>query len=237
MHSTTWWQEPNCYAAASTAQIQTQIQQSPNTAAAQAANKWSVNVDEVIHMKTKVLLVLVVLTLVVGGYFVTVNSGGTSPLINSNRTVEMVEFSDFQCPYCAAVVPTVKQVLATYGDHVKFEYKNFPVHTNAWKAAEAYEIASQYGKGMEYYNVLFANQNALDVDSLKKYARQVGIPGDEFDRLLDSGAMSKNISADQAEGERLGVTGTPTFFIDGRMLVGAQPYSEFEKIINEELYK
>jgi protein-disulfide isomerase len=188
-------------------------------------------------MKSKVLLVLGVLALIVGGYFVTVNSSGTSPPINSNRTVEMVEFSDFQCPYCAAAVPTVKQVLAKYGDHVTFEYKNFPIHPNAWKAAEAYEIALQYGKGTEYHDLLFANQNALDVDSLKKYARQVGIPGNEFDRLLDSGAMSKNVSADQAEGERLEVTGTPTFFIDGRMLVGAQPYSEFEKIINEELYK
>jgi protein-disulfide isomerase len=184
-----------------------------------------------------VLLVLAVLALVVGGYSVTVPSGGGNPPINSNRTVDIVEFSDFQCPYCVAAVPTVKQVLAKYGNRVKFEYKNFPIHTNAWKAAEAYEIASQYGKGMEYHDILFANQNALDVDSLKKYARQVGIPGDEFDRLLDSGAMYSKVAADQAEGERLGVSGTPTFFIDGRMLVGAQPYSEFEKIINEELSK
>jgi protein-disulfide isomerase len=208
------------------------------------------------HMKnnTKVILVLCLLAVLVGGYFLTVRSGGASPplgyslaglngganpQINGNRTVEIVEFSDFQCSYCGAAEPTVKQVLANYGSHVKFVYKNYPlsIHPYAWKAAEAYEISLQYGKGAEYHDILFANQNALDVESLKKYARQVGIPGAEFDRLLDSGAMSQNVSADQAEGDRLGVTGTPTFFINGRILVGAQPYSEFEKMINEELSK
>jgi protein-disulfide isomerase len=208
------------------------------------------------HVKnnSRVILILCILALLAGGYLIAfrgsgvnppigyslaASSGGVNPQINSNRTVEIVEFSDFQCSYCGAAEPTVKQVLANYGSRVNFVYKNYPlsIHPYAWKAAEAYEIALQYGKGTEYHDILFANQNALDVDSLKKYARQVGIPGAEFDRLLDSGAMSQNVSADQAEGERLGVTGTPTFFINGRMLVGSQPYSEFEKIINEELSK
>ena len=202
----------------------------------------------------RVILVLCLLAVLVGGYIILAHSGGAnlpigyslaglnggaSPQINSNRTVEIVEFSDFQCPYCGAAEPTVKQVLANYGSRVNFTYKNFPlsIHPYAWKAAEAYEIALQYGKGQEYHDILFANQNALDVDSLKKYARQVGIPGAEFDNLLDSGAMYNKVAADQAEGNRLGVTGTPTFFIDGRILVGAQPYPEFEKMINEELSK
>jgi protein-disulfide isomerase len=187
--------------------------------------------------KNRIILVLVLLAVLAGGYFVAAGNNWVSPPINGNRTVEMVEFSDFQCQYCAAAEPTVKQVLAKYGDHVKFEYKNFPIHPNAEKAAEAYDIAVQYGKGAEYSDILFSNQNTLDVNSLKQYARQVGIPGAEFDKLLDSGVMSKNVSADQAEAGRLGVQGTPTFFIDGRMLVGAQPYSEFERIINEELSK
>ncbi len=186
---------------------------------------------------SRIILVLGLLAVLVGGYFVTLGNNGANSPINGNRTVQMVEFSDFQCSYCAAAVPAVKQVLAKYGNHVKFDYKNFPIHPNAEKAAEAYEIAVQYGKGTEYHDILFSNQNALDVDSLKQYARQVGIPGAEFDKLLDSGLMSKKVSADQTEGERLGVQGTPTFFINGRMLVGAQPYSEFEKIINEELSK
>lgn len=208
------------------------------------------------HVKDniKVILILCILALLAGvyliafrgggvsppvGYSLAVSSGGANPQVNGNGTVKIVEFSDFECPYCGAVEPTVKQVLANYGSRVDFVYKNYPlsIHPYAWKAAEAYEIALQYGKGMEYHDILFANQNALDVDSLKRYARQVGIPGDEFDKLLDSGAMYSKVAADQAEGDRLGVTGTPTFFINGRALVGAQPYPEFEKIINEELSK
>lgn len=155
--------------------------------------------------------------------------------------VLIVEFSDFQCGYCARfATETLNQILDTYGDQVRFVYRDFPLtsmHPYAQKAAEATQCAYEQGKYWEYSDLLFQNQQALDVDSLKGYAQQLGLETGAFNECLDSGRYTSEVQNDLAQGQGYGVTGTPTFFINGRMLVGAKPFSDFQAMIAEELAK
>ena len=155
--------------------------------------------------------------------------------------VLIVEFSDFQCSFCARfATETLGQILDTYGDQVRFVYRDFPltsIHPHAQKAAEATQCAHEQGKYWEYSDLLFQNQQALDVDSLKGYAQQLGLDTDVFNECLDSGQYASEIQKDLTEGQSYGVTGTPTFFINGRLLRGAKPFSAFQAMIEEELAK
>lgn len=153
--------------------------------------------------------------------------------------VLIVEFSDFQCPYCARfATETLGQILETYGDQVRFVYRDFPltnIHPHARKAAEAAQCAHEQGHYWEYHDLLLQNQEALDIDSLKGYAQQLGLDTDAFDQCLDSGEYASEVQNDLAQGQDYGVTGTPSFFINGRLLRGARPFSDFQAIIEEEL--
>lgn len=156
---------------------------------------------------------------------------------NPEAKVTIVEFSDFQCPFCAIVEPTVKKVLETYGDNVKFVYKNFPLpsHENAQPAALAALCAKDQGKFWEYHDTLFENQESLKVTDLKKYAADLGLKTQDFNGCLDNKKYQNQIQADLNEGNRVGVRGTPAFFINGRPLSGAQPLENFQAMIKEEL--
>lgn len=162
---------------------------------------------------------------------------GRPSLGPSNAPVKIIEFADFQCPFCARVEPTVQQLLRTYGDKVQFTYVNFPlaVHPYAFQAAQAAECAEQQGKFWPYHNELFANQSKLDIKDLKALADKVGLKAKEFDTCLDQGKSKDAVAHDVSAGQKLGVTGTPSFFINGRLLVGDQPFNEFKTIIDEEL--
>ncbi len=157
-----------------------------------------------------------------------------------NAPVTIIEFSDYECPFCGRffeqTLPELNEAYIKTGK-VKLIYRDFPldIHPNAQKAAEAAECAGEQGKYYEMHDKLFENQNALDVGSLKKYAKDIGLNTDEFNKCLDSGKMSDEVSQDFIDGQSYGVTGTPTFFINGKPLLGAQPFSEFEKIIMEGL--
>ena len=153
-----------------------------------------------------------------------------------NAEVVIVEYSDFECPYCVRAYPTVKQVLEEYGDQVELDYKHFPLsfHANAKKAGEASECARDQGKFMEYHDILFDTKQ-LSVDSLKKHAADLGLDVATFNECLDSGEKGAIVDADFEEGRQLGVGGTPTFFINGRKLVGAQPYENFKAAIESAL--
>lgn len=160
------------------------------------------------------------------------------PVIGSeDATVTIVEFSDFQCPYCEKGYTTIEEVLEEYPDDVKLVFINFPLsfHDYAQKAAEASECALAQGKFEEYYDTLFANQDALTVDDLKQYAVDLDLDSEEFNTCLDSGEMADIVAADATLGGSLGVTGTPAFFINGQKLVGARPIADFEEIIDAEL--
>ena len=162
---------------------------------------------------------------------------GRPSLGPSNAPVKIVEFADFQCPFCGRVEPTVNQILKTYGNKVELIYVNFPlpIHPYAFQAAQAAECAGQQGKFWQYHNALFANQSKLDVKDLKALAGKVGLKTKEFDTCLDQGKSKEAVERDAQEGQKLGVTGTPSFFINGRLLVGAQPFGAFKKIIDQEL--
>ena len=153
--------------------------------------------------------------------------------------VTIIEFSDFECPFCGKVAPTVKQLKEEYSDRVRFVYKHFPLpsHSTAPKAAEAAECAGDQGKFWEMHDKMFANQKTLFPNSLKSYAKEIGLNETAFSNCLDSGVMASRIQSDQQEGNSFGVRATPTFFINNRKIEGAQPLSEFERIIESELAK
>jgi protein-disulfide isomerase len=134
-----------------------------------------------------------------------------------NAPVTVVVFSDLQCPSCGANHSMIEETVNSYGNQVRLVYRDFPLamHENARKAAEAAAAAFAQGKYFEYAEVLFKNQKALDVASLKKYATEVGLNRVRFDAALDSGAYAAEVNHDIADGQQYGITGTPTIFVNG----------------------
>ena len=163
----------------------------------------------------------------------------TDPALGgAEAPVTIVEFSDFQCPFCQRVAPTLKQVQKTYGDKVRIVWKDFPltqIHPEAFKAGEAAHCAGEQGKFWEYHDRLFANQQALQADSLKKYAADLGLDTAKFNACVDSAKYGDRVREGVAQGSRLGVNSTPTLYVNGRMLSGAQPYEIISAVIDEEL--
>jgi protein-disulfide isomerase len=157
----------------------------------------------------------------------------------ASAPITIVEFSDFECPYCVKAEPTVKEVMDAYPGKIRLVYRDFPLpmHSRAPKAAEAAHCAGDQGKYWEMHGKLFANATKLDVPDLKAYAREVGVDGGKFDQCLDSGAKAQTVEMHKKAGEDVGVSGTPAFFINGRQLSGAQPAEAFKTIIDEELKK
>jgi len=153
--------------------------------------------------------------------------------------VTIVEFSDFQCPFCSRAKGTVDEVVKQYGDKVRLVFRHFPLsfHADAPKAAEAAACADDQKKFWEYHDKLFANQGALKVDDLKKHAAELGLDTARFNECLDSGKKAELVKKDTAAGEKVGVSGTPAFFINGVVLSGAVPAEEFKSIIDAELSK
>lgn len=139
---------------------------------------------------------------------------------SANAPVTIVEFTDFQCPACAAMHPVLDEVLKSYGDKVRFVVRDFPLnqHENARKAAEAANAANAQGKFFEYITLLFQRQKALDVPSLKKYASELGLDRARFDAALDRGVYAAEVAQDIEDGEMYGVGSTPTIFINGVQL-------------------
>ena len=137
-----------------------------------------------------------------------------------NAPVTVVEFTDFQCPACAAMHPILDEVLKSYGNKVRFVVRDFPLnqHEYARKAAEAANAANAQGKFFEYVTLLFKNQKALDVPSLKKYASEVGLDRARFDAALDRSVYAAEVQKDVTDGEMYGVGSTPTIFINGVQL-------------------
>jgi len=155
----------------------------------------------------------------------------------ANAPIEMVEFSDFQCPYCLRADPTIRQVMATYGDRIHLVYRHYPLpnHPNARPAAEAAACAGDQGKFWAYHDRLFANQSRLDTADLKQHAVEIGLDATKFDACVDGHTSKTRVDADIRAAEEVGVNGTPAFFINGRPLSGAQPFETFKRIIDEEL--
>jgi protein-disulfide isomerase len=158
-----------------------------------------------------------------------------------NAPVTIVEFSDFQCPYCSKVEPTIKRVMADYAGKVRFVFRDYPLpfHEHAEKASEASHCAEAQDKNKYWpmHDAMFSNQDKLDVDGLKSLAKGIGLDEKKFAECLDSGAQKATVDANQKAGAAVGVQGTPHFFVNGHALNGAQPYEEFKKVIDHELAK
>ena len=152
--------------------------------------------------------------------------------------VTIVKFEDFQCPFCKQVQPTFNELLSRYDGKVRLVHKDLPLeslHPLARQAAEAARCAYEQGKFWEYHDKLYANAPKASTDDLKSYAKEVVLNGDSFDRCFVSRRYKAVVQQDLNEGARLGLTGTPTFFINGREISGNQPLEAFEAIIDEEL--
>jgi len=189
-------------------------------------------------MKTKIkkINIWLVVSVVLGVLLVvSIFSSGFNFIKKTGKgKVTIIEFSDFQCPFCGRAQPTLKQIIQDYGDKVEIVYKHFPLsfHQYAQKAAEASECARDQGKFWEYHDILFENQNALDLTSLKKYAKDLNLDTGKFNSCLDNSEKASVVEKDFNEGLARGVDGTPTFFINNEVLVGAQPYSAFKQAID-----
>ncbi len=155
-----------------------------------------------------------------------------------NAPVTIVEFTDIHCPFCQKVLPTLTQLLSRYGDKVKLVYKDFPIdslHPNARKGHEAARCAHEQGKFWPYHDKLFAASPKASPEDLKAYAKEVGLDLSAFEKCFSDGKYVKAVQDDIEEGRRIGVTGTPAFFINGRHMAGAQPLENFVQIIDDEL--
>jgi predicted DsbA family dithiol-disulfide isomerase len=159
---------------------------------------------------------------------------------SATAAVTIVEFSDFECPYCGGLYPTIKQVEKNYPDSVRIVYLQFPlanIHPHAMKAAEASLCAADQNKFWEFHDSMFENQRELSVPDLKQRAVNLKLDTNAFNECLDSGRKSAAIQADVDAGAKAGVTGTPALFINGRLLSGNQPYAEIKAIIDDELQR
>ena len=189
------------------------------------------------------------------GEKVEINTEGAPSIGPENAKVTVIEFSDYQCPYCGAAAGTHEQLINQFQTRdptwkpavpelealakegtIRYVFKNYPLgfHENAEKAAEAGLCAEEEGKFWEYHDLLYKNQEALTVTDLKKYATQIGINKQKFDECLDSGRMKTRVEEDMSDGTKAGVSGTPTYFINGIVMEGAVSFEDIKKVIEAE---
>ncbi|OGI16309.1 MAG: hypothetical protein A2Z52_02490 [Candidatus Moranbacteria bacterium RBG_19FT_COMBO_42_6] len=162
----------------------------------------------------------------------------------ADAKVTLIEFSDFQCPYCKAFHATIKQALSEYGDKMQFVFKHFPlsnIHPQAMNAALASECANEQGKFLPYADKLFDKQvewgKTTGTQSFKTYAVQLGMNASQFGTCLDSKKYQDKVNADQAEGQGFGISGTPDIFVNSQFQNGALDYPTLKAMIDQELNK
>lgn len=179
-------------------------------------------------------------------------SGSSSKLTehikgNPDAKVTLVEYGDFQCPYCQQYEPTIKQVLDKYQNDIKFQFRNFPlinIHQNAFAAARAAEAAGLQNKYWEMHDALYEQANwqtwttaNAPQAEFNTYAKELGLNVEQFKKDFSSSTVNDAVNADQAEGNRLKITGTPSFFVNGKKVEISNSLASFEKVINEALAK
>jgi len=163
---------------------------------------------------------------------------GTSPAVGpKDAKVQIYHYSDYQCPFCSKIVPTLEKILTDYPKDVRIVYKQHPLafHPNAMPAAEAALAANAQGKFAEMNKKLFANQQQLTRDNFIAWAKEIGLDVARFTKEIDDHTYQEAIKKDASEAEGLGASGTPASFVNGRYLSGAKPYEAFKAVIDEEL--
>lgn len=162
-----------------------------------------------------------------------------------NAPITIVEFSEYQCPFCAQYVEgAYVQLWAEYGNQIRYIFRDYPLpfHQHAQKASEAARCAGDQGDYWGYHDLLFAGQSQWSAQStvddvFEGYAKELGLNTSQFSDCLSQGKFTQAVKNDFALGQRVGVSGTPSFFINGRLLVGSQPFSAFQAVIEKELNK
>jgi protein-disulfide isomerase len=160
----------------------------------------------------------------------------TDPVFgNKKAKVTIVEFSDFECPFCGRAAKTIEQLRKDFGEKIKVVFKQFPLsfHPNANRAAQASLCANDQGKFWEYHDKLFASQQALAENNLNAYAKELGLDVKKFTECLKTSKFKTMIDEDIAEGSKGGVSGTPAFFINGELHVGAIDVAALKDIIDD----
>jgi protein-disulfide isomerase len=168
--------------------------------------------------------------------YVEVGPGDTDPRGPKNAPVALIEFADFECPFCREMQPQIERLLKNYNGKVALYFRDFPlpIHAHAEKSSEAARCAGQQGALWPYHDLLFRSDN-LDTAKLKEYARILRLDGPRFDACLDSGAMAPAVQQDSAAGARIGVNGTPAFFINGHFLSGVVSYETLVEVVDQQL--
>lgn len=180
---------------------------------------------------------------------VDVATGENNPTMGpKNAKVKIIEFSDFECPFCARALPVIKQIKETYGDKVSITFRDFPLsfHRTAKKQAEAGACAHEQNKFWEFHDKVFNAQGRVQtgfsggnekglIDALSDIAKESGLDREKFKECLESGRFSKEVEEDTRAGADAGVSSTPSFFVNGRLMAGAQPFAEFQRVIDAEL--
>lgn len=166
---------------------------------------------------------------------------------NKDAAVTLTEYGDYQCPYCQQYEPTVEQVIEANKDKIRFQFRNFPLvslHQNAFAAARAAEAADLQGKFWEMHNLLYQTGNwqvwtnsSSPSNNFNQYAQQLGLNTEKFKKDFVSDTVNARINADMAAGNKLGITGTPTFFLNGKQVQIANDVAAFQKVIDAELAK
>jgi protein-disulfide isomerase len=201
--------------------------------------------------KTLVIVVFLIIALIFYSVYSSLNrpfyvpKKTDTPIVgNPNATLTIKSFSEFQCPYCADFyTKTYPELKSKYVDagKVKFVFYEFPIeqiHPLAMKASEAARCAYEQDKYEDYAMLLYSRQSQwtrAGPSKFKDYARELGLNMDEFNRCFDSGSMKDIIKKEMEEGKQLQISGTPTFFINDRRIVGARPFEDFDKVISDYL--
>ena len=165
---------------------------------------------------------------------------GNAPFTGGEKApVTIVEFSDFQCPFCSRAAETVNDVKKKYGNKVKIAFRHFPLpmHKDARPAAEASLCVNEQGtsKFWKFHDILFKNQDKLDSANLEKHAKDAGADSKKFTECMQAKKYAQAVQADMEYGEKIGVKSTPTFFVNGQIISGAVPVESFSELIDDEL--
>jgi protein-disulfide isomerase len=169
---------------------------------------------------------------------VDVSTDGDPSIGSEAAPVTIVEFSDYQCPYCQAwYQQTYDQLMANYPGKILFVYRDLPLpgHPESLPSAEAANCAGEQGAYWKFHDALFSGQYELGRSAYEQYAAALGLDTAAFTACLDDHRYQAEVKADAADAEKLGLNGTPSFVINGRILIGAQPFENFKAIIDEEL--
>lgn len=201
------------------------------TIRAQQIKKAGVAYLEALHEKANVVLLLAPPSS-------KVEVGNAFRLGPADAPVQLIEFADFECPYCVKAYPDLKKAKAEFGDRISFVYKDFPLpmHAHAQKAAEAARCAGTQNKYWEYHDRLYST-TAIDLPQLKQFATDLALDRAKFDKCLESGEQAAAVQKDAAEAQKLGINGTPSFFMNGHFFTGVLKYDDLRRMVLQELSK